>query len=97
MIVNTVSMLDGFRQQQCLHDTVAPTAGKLRTNRDRICRCRVLYQTVPLVYRELPYHDGTALSIAVFDVLQQTAGQRLQPRIVLPSCPRKIIFWNVLY
>lgn len=28
-----VVTLDGFRWQWCLHDTVAPAAGKLRTNR----------------------------------------------------------------
>lgn len=53
---------------------------------DRICRCRVLHQTVPLVYRELAYYDGAALSVAVFDYLQQVVtlrvAQRFQTQIV---------------
>lgn len=31
---------------------------------DRVCRCRVIHQPVPLAYRELAHHDGTALSVA---------------------------------
>lgn len=53
---------------------------------DRIGCCRVLHQTVPLVYRELAHHDGTVLSVTVFDDLQQVVtlcvGQRLQTQIV---------------